>query len=99
MRVAVERAGEVALGKLQQLAPVLFPGRKVDFEIADGQPFRLRLLSALASVCGDADAHIPLECEEGVSLGDVDPLSDCVHFPAKSDEADFSADRSVKLDG
>ena len=33
-----------------------------------------------------------MQCEQGVSLGAAEPLSDCVHFPCKDDPADFDAD-------
>ena len=90
----VQQVGDLAVDQMQKVSPVLFPAwRNTDlFAIADGQPFRLKLISALASLCGDPDAHIPLQCETGVSLGDVQALSDCVHYPVKSDSVDFSAE-------
>ena len=86
LQSAVSQAGAVALSKLQAVSTTLLPDSKspISFAVAPGQPFRLRLLSALAHACGDIDADFPLECETGVVLGDVTPLSDCLHFPVKS---------------
>ena len=46
----------------------------------------------MAKLCQDADWQLPLHCEQGVSLGAAEPLSDCVHFPCKDDPADLDAD-------
>ena len=93
LRDVVKVAADAALRRLLPLRHVLVPGFPcLDFSIPDGQPFRLRFISSLAAACGDVDFQFPLTCEEGVVLGDVDPLPDCEHFPVKSDHVDFSVE-------
>jgi len=86
----VSSAASCAFEKLNSLASVLFPGGGVpDFSIAPGQPFRLRWLALMAKLCQDEDWQLPLQCERGVPLIE---LSDCPHYPCKSDSADVDAD-------
>ena len=94
LKSAVETASSMAVEKLSSVLPAVFAPRKVkcDLSIAQGQPFRLRLLSALAYVCGDPDSSFAMECESGLPLGDASPLSDCCHYPVKSDTCDPSAE-------
>ena len=93
LKDAVVAAGDAALSRVKRLgAVILDTANPLDFRIADGQPFRLKLLSQLAEACGDCDFEFPLTCEHGVVLGDVEPLPDCLQFPVKSDIADFSAE-------
>ena len=51
--------------------------------IDKGQTFRLDLLAELAILCEDPDWHYVRECQQGLTLGDRTPLSDCIHFPQK----------------
>ena len=62
LQTAVSQAGVIALKKLQAVSTALLPDSQspVSFAIAEGQPFRLRFLSALAYACGDVDAAFPL---------------------------------------
>lgn len=93
LRDAVAGAGDAALTKLRKVATaVLQPSQQLDFSVPEGQPFRLRLMSTLAAACQDIDANFPLVCEHGVTLGDVEPLPDCLHFPCKSDDVDYSSE-------
>ena len=86
----VSSAASCAFEKLNSLASVLFPGGGVpDFSIAPGQPFRLRWLALMAKLCQDEDWQLPLQCEQGVPLIE---LTDCPHYPCKSDSADVDAD-------
>ena len=51
--------------------------------IDKGQTFRLELLAELAILCEDPDWYYVRECQQGLTLGDRTPLSDCIHFPRK----------------
>ena len=90
LKETVESAAPCAFEKLNSPSSVLFSGEGLpDFSIAPGQPFRLRWLALMAKVCQDADWQLPLQCEQGVPLIE---LSDCVHYPCKSDSVDVDAE-------
>ena len=57
-----------------------------DLQVAEGQPFALGTLAALARQAGDPDHFFPLECTPGLPLGVTDPLPDTRHiWPSKQE--------------
>ena len=57
-------------------------------DIAEGQPFLLDAIAALARLADDPDSHFPLLCKDGLPLGVEETLPDTSHiWPDKGELA------------
>ena len=58
-------------------------------DVSPTQPFRLNLIWEMAERVSDPDAAFLAEVRRGLTLGASPLLTDCLHFPRKSDENEF----------